>query len=92
LAASSAVAQQPADRWKEYVAAFDKGDRAAAPPTGEIVFVGSSTMRQWDVASYVPDSISLTEASTAPSSLAECDTSIGSSSATNHDSWSSTST
>ena len=54
-AASSAVAQQPADRWEKYVAAFDKADRAAAPPTGEIVFVGSSTMRRWDVASYFPD-------------------------------------
>ena len=55
LAASSAVAQQPADRWEKYVAAFDDADRAAAPPKGEIVFVGSSTIRRWDVASYFPD-------------------------------------
>ena len=55
LAASSAVAQQPADRWEKRVAAFDDADRAAAPPKGEIVFVGSSTIRRWDVASYFPD-------------------------------------
>ena len=55
LAASSAAAQQPADRWEKYVAAFDEADRTADPPKGEIVFVGSSTIRRWDVASYFPD-------------------------------------
>jgi lysophospholipase L1-like esterase len=55
LSASPAAAQQPADRWEKYVAAYDEADRAAAPPKGEIVFVGSSTIRRWDVASYFPD-------------------------------------
>jgi lysophospholipase L1-like esterase len=55
LTASSAAAQQPADRWEKYVAAFDDADRAAAPPKGEIVFVGSSTIRRWDVSAYFPD-------------------------------------
>jgi lysophospholipase L1-like esterase len=54
LAASSAVAQQPADRWEKYVAAYEEADRIAPPPKGEIVFVGSSTIRRWDVASYFP--------------------------------------
>jgi lysophospholipase L1-like esterase len=54
LAASSAVAQQPADRWEKYVAAYEEADRIAPPPKGEIVFVGSSTIRRWDVAYYFP--------------------------------------
>jgi lysophospholipase L1-like esterase len=54
LAASAAVAQQP-DRWEKYVAAYEEADRTAPPPTNEIVFVGSSTIRRWDVASYFPN-------------------------------------
>ncbi len=37
------------------MAPYDEADRAAAPPKGEIVFVGSSTIRRWDVTSYFPD-------------------------------------
>jgi lysophospholipase L1-like esterase len=55
LVALPAWAQQPADRWERYVAAFEAADLASPPPKGEIVFVGSSTMRRWDVASYFPD-------------------------------------
>jgi lysophospholipase L1-like esterase len=55
LAASSAVAQQPADRWERYVAAFEEADLAAPQPKGEIVFVGSSTIHRWDTAAYFPD-------------------------------------
>ena len=55
LVALPAWAQQPPDRWERYVAAFEAADLASPPPKGEIVFVGSSTMRRWDVASYFPD-------------------------------------
>lgn len=56
LAAAPAIAQQAgADRWERYVAAFEESDRAAPPPKGETVFVGSSTIHRWDVASYFPD-------------------------------------
>jgi lysophospholipase L1-like esterase len=54
LAASPALAQQ-ADGWEKFVAAFDEADRTAPPPKGEIVFVGSSTIHRWDVATYFPD-------------------------------------
>jgi lysophospholipase L1-like esterase len=54
LAASTLVAQQ-ADQWERYVAAYDEADKASPPPKHEIVFVGSSTIRRWDVASYFPD-------------------------------------
>jgi lysophospholipase L1-like esterase len=52
-AASSAAAQQQ-DRWEKYVAAYEEADRTSPPPRGEIVFVGSSTIRRWDVGSYFP--------------------------------------
>jgi lysophospholipase L1-like esterase len=55
LAASPTVALQTEDRWEKYVAAFEEADRLSPPPKGEIVFVGSSTIHRWDVASYFPD-------------------------------------
>jgi len=55
LLALPASAQPPADRWEKFVAAYEAADQASPPPKGEIVFVGSSTMRRWDVASYFPD-------------------------------------
>jgi len=36
------------------VAAYEEADRTAPPPKGQIVFVGSSTIRRWDVGSYFP--------------------------------------
>ena len=54
LAASTLVAQQ-ADQWERYIAAYEEADKAWPPPKHEIVFVGSSTIRRWDVASYFPD-------------------------------------
>jgi lysophospholipase L1-like esterase len=54
LAASTLVAQQP-DRWERYVAAYDEADKVSPPLKHQIVFVGSSTIRRWDVASYFPD-------------------------------------
>jgi lysophospholipase L1-like esterase len=49
-----AVAQQP-DRWERFVAAYDEADKVSPPLKNEIVFVGSSTIRRWDVATYFPD-------------------------------------
>jgi lysophospholipase L1-like esterase len=55
LSAVPASAQQPADRWEKFVAAYETADQVAPPPKGGIVFVGSSTIRRWDVATYFPD-------------------------------------
>ena len=55
LLAASAVPAQQADRWERFVAAYDEADKAYPPPKNEIVFVGSSTIRRWDVSSYFPD-------------------------------------
>jgi lysophospholipase L1-like esterase len=54
LAASTALAQQP-DRWERFVAAYDEADKVSPPLKHQIVFVGSSTIHRWDVASYFPD-------------------------------------
>lgn len=51
------AAQQPpaVDRWEKDIAAFEAADQASPAPRGEIVFVGSSTIRRWDLATYFPD-------------------------------------
>jgi lysophospholipase L1-like esterase len=38
----------PASRWDDAFARFDAADRAAPPPEGAILFVGSSSIRLWD--------------------------------------------
>src|ERR1051325_6593438 len=52
LAALPAVAQ---DRWEKDIAAFEAADLASPPPKGEILFVGSSTIRLWDLKTAFPD-------------------------------------
>lgn len=61
-AATGAVSAQQAapspsvgDRWEKDIAAFEAADRLSPPPKGEVVFVGSSTIRLWDLASAFPD-------------------------------------
>ena len=41
--------------WEPAIAAFEESDRSSPPPAGEIVFVGSSSIRLWDVHRYFPD-------------------------------------
>jgi len=43
------------DRWEKDIAAFEAADLAAPPPKGEILFVGSSTIRLWDLKAAFPD-------------------------------------
>ena len=54
--ASAAAAQQPAAGiWEADIAAFEARDRESPPPEGEIVFIGSSSIRLWDTQKYFPD-------------------------------------
>lgn len=65
FAATTAAAQQPpagpaapaapATRWPAELAAYDAQDKASPPPLGEIVFVGSSSIKVWDLAKSFPD-------------------------------------
>src|SRR5215203_5626091 len=50
----AAVAQQP-ERWEKELAAFDAADKAAPPPQGQVVFIGSSSIQRWDLAKSFPD-------------------------------------
>jgi lysophospholipase L1-like esterase len=43
------------DRWEKDVAAFEAADLTSPPPKGEILFIGSSTIRLWDLKAAFPD-------------------------------------
>lgn len=42
-------------RWEKTIAAFEKQDRSQPPPEGAILFVGSSSIRLWNLARSFPD-------------------------------------
>jgi lysophospholipase L1-like esterase len=54
LLALPAVAGQQGGLWEAAIAEFETADRISPPPLGEIVFVGSSSIRLWDVQKYFP--------------------------------------
>jgi lysophospholipase L1-like esterase len=53
LGVTPAMAQR-GEAWEPAIAAFEASDRVSPPPSGEIVFVGSSSIRLWDVQKYFP--------------------------------------
>lgn len=55
LLASPAMSQETLPRFEKEVAAYEAADQTAPPPKGQIVFVGSSTIVDWDPARYFPD-------------------------------------
>jgi lysophospholipase L1-like esterase len=56
LAVSAALpAAAQTDRWEKDVAAFEAADLASPPPKGEILFIGGSTIRLWDLKASFPD-------------------------------------
>lgn len=54
---SLALSQEPQDfaKWEKAIAAFEQQDREQAPPKDGIVFVGSSSIRMWDVKKAFPE-------------------------------------
>lgn len=44
-----------AGKWEATMTAFEKGDRENPPPEGGIVFVGSSSIRLWDLKKSFPN-------------------------------------
>jgi lysophospholipase L1-like esterase len=48
------LAGQQDGPWEAAIAEFEAADRISPPPAGEIVFVGSSSIRLWDVQKYFP--------------------------------------
>ena len=55
LVAASASAQVPGGRFESDVAAYEAADRSSPPPSGEVVFVGSSSIKLWDLEKSFPD-------------------------------------
>ena len=45
---ASKVQQQDVSRWEDVVTAWEAEDRAAPPPEGAVVFIGSSSIVRWD--------------------------------------------
>ncbi len=55
LAAATAAAPMPApDRWEADIRAFEELDRKAPPPRDAVLFVGSSSIRLWDLPRSFP--------------------------------------
>jgi lysophospholipase L1-like esterase len=48
------LAAPPADRWEPAIRAFEAQDRLQPPTPGGVVFVGSSSIRLWDLAKSFP--------------------------------------
>lgn len=46
--------KQDFSRWEKEIAAFERRDREKAPPKNPIVFVGSSSIRLWDLPKSFP--------------------------------------
>ena len=55
LMATPAIAQEVPARFEKEMSAFEAADLIAPPPKGQIVFVGSSTIVDWDAGKYFPD-------------------------------------
>jgi lysophospholipase L1-like esterase len=56
-AAPAADPKKPAqaDRWEKTIAAFEAADAKSPPAKGGVVFVGSSSIRLWDLKKSFPD-------------------------------------
>ena len=52
--AAEPIPCQP-ERWADAIAKFQKEDEAAPPPKQGILFVGSSSIRGWDLKKWFPD-------------------------------------
>jgi lysophospholipase L1-like esterase len=54
-AMAGVAARAQGDRWTKEMAAFEEADRRAHAAAGGVVFVGSSSIRLWDLARSFPD-------------------------------------
>ncbi len=50
-----ATAAEPVDRWQAAMEKFREQDRTTPPPKDPILFVGSSTIRMWNLSKHFPD-------------------------------------
>lgn len=50
----STFAADPFAKWEKSISAFEQADKQQAPPTEPVLFIGSSSIRMWDVAKAFP--------------------------------------
>ena len=48
-------AAEPAERWEAEIRRFEEADRQSPPAPGQVVFIGSSSIRLWKLAESFPD-------------------------------------
>lgn len=48
------LAAASTSRWEKAIRAFEAADKASPPPPGQILFLGSSSIRRWDTAKSFP--------------------------------------
>lgn len=72
--AKSAVQQR---RWQEALDTFAAADRAQTPPTGGVVFVGSSSIRLWDKLQAQFPGVPVVQRGFGGSRLADCADHVG---------------
>ena len=46
---------EPTDRWEADIRKFEEADRKSPPAPGQVVFIGSSSIRLWKLAESFPD-------------------------------------
>jgi lysophospholipase L1-like esterase len=54
LASGAAAQEAAADKWEKEIAAFEAKDKESPPPQDGIVFIGSSSIRRWDLKKSFP--------------------------------------
>jgi len=54
-----AKAPPAADRWETTITAFEAEDKLAPPPKDAVVFIGSSSIRLWDLKQSFPDLVTV---------------------------------
>src|SRR5436309_324109 len=52
--ASRSLAADAADRWEAAIRKFEEADRKSPPAPGQVVFIGSSSIRLWKLAESFP--------------------------------------
>lgn len=50
----ASLGQQREDRWEKAIQSFENKDKKTPPPKNAVLFVGSSSIRMWDLPKYFP--------------------------------------
>lgn len=52
---NASLGQQGESRWEKAIRSFEEKDEQSPPPKNAVLFVGSSSIRKWDLPKYFPD-------------------------------------